>query len=246
VDSSQANENEIMAEVTASVLPSILLNHPQITYSLEGTQNEQRESFQGLGKAFAFAVLAIYALLAIPFKSYVQPFIVLSAVPFGLVGAIWGHLIMGMDLSVLSLCGMVALTGVVVNDSLILVDYVNRNVRTGIPLFEAVRTAGVARFRPIILTSLTTFAGLTPLLLETSVQAQVLIPMAVSLGFGVLFATLITLLIVPCSYTILEDLKVLFARIFWGQPREEEELPASAVPSPEWSRVPSLTESIPD
>ena len=246
VDSSQANENEIMAEVTASVLPSILSNHPQITYSLEGTQNEQRESFQGLGKAFAFAVLAIYALLAIPFKSYVQPFIVLSAVPFGLVGAIWGHLIMGMDLSVLSLCGMVALTGVVVNDSLILVDYVNRNVRTGIPLFEAVRTAGVARFRPIILTSLTTFAGLTPLLLETSVQAQVLIPMAVSLGFGVLFATLITLLIVPCSYTILEDLKVLFARIFWGQPREEEELPASAVPSPEWSRVPSLTESIPD
>ncbi len=246
VDSSQANENEIMAEVTASVLPSILFHHPQITYSLEGTQNEQRESFQGLGKAFAFAVLAIYALLAIPFKSYVQPFIVLSAVPFGLVGAIWGHLIMGMDLSVLSLCGMVALTGVVVNDSLILVDYVNRNVRTGIPLLEAVRTAGVARFRPIILTSLTTFAGLTPLLLETSVQAQVLIPMAVSLGFGVLFATVITLLIVPCSYTILEDFKVLFARIFWGQPREEEELPASAVPSPEWSRVPSLTESIPD
>ena len=225
VDSSQANENEIMAEVTASVLPSILSNHPQITYSLEGTQNEQRESFQGLGKAFAFAVLAIYALLAIPFKSYVQPFIVLSAVPFGLVGAIWGHLIMGMDLSVLSLCGMVALTGVVVNDSLILVDYVNRNVRTGIPLFEAVRTAGVARFRPIILTSLTTFAGLTPLLLETSVQAQVLIPMAVSLGFGVLFATLITLLIVPCSYTILEDLKVLFARIFWASHGRRKSFP---------------------
>ena len=237
VDSNQANENEIIAEVRASVLPQILANHPRVTYTLEGVQNEQRESFLGLRKGFLFAVLAIYALLAIPLKSYIQPLIVLSAVPFGLVGAIWGHLIMGMDLSVLSFCGMVALTGVVVNDSLILVDYVNRNVRAKVPLYKAVRTAGVARFRPIILTSLTTFAGLTPLLLETSVQAQVLIPMAVSLGFGVLFATVITLFIVPCSYTILEDIKVFFSRIFFGKPREEgsKKLPELPSSTPEWS-----------
>ncbi len=248
VDSAVANENEIVDELEASTLPEILRSHPRIHHTWEGVQQEQRESIEGLFQAFLFAVLGIYVLMAVLFKSYIQPLIVLSAVPFGLVGAIWGHLLMGMDLSVLSMCGMVALTGVVVNDSLILVDYVNRNVRGGMPLYDAVRAAGVVRFRPIILTSLTTFASLTPLLLEKSLQAQFLIPMAVSLGFGVLFATFITLLIVPCGYIILEDIREFFSRLFGGKPGEEQMYRPAAAPiaSPEWSDeelIPSIKES---
>ena len=207
VDAATANANEILESVTANVMPGILASYPGVRYTLEGTQREQQQSVEALGKGFLFSVLVIYALMAIPFKSYVQPVIVLSAVPFGLVGAVAGHLLMGMDLSVLSLCGMVALTGVVVNDSLVLVDFINRKVREeGEALLDAVSSAGVERFRPIMLTSLTTFAGLTPLLMETSVPAQCLSPMAISLAVGVLFATVITLGIVPASYLILDDL----------------------------------------
>jgi multidrug efflux pump subunit AcrB len=161
----------------------------------------------GLLRGFIIAQLAIYALLAIPFRSYLQPLIVMSAIPFGFIGAIWGHVVMGLNLTIMSIFGLVALTGVVVNDSLILVDFINRAYGKKIPLLQAIRQAGVARFRPILLTSLTTFAGLTPLLLERSVQAQFLIPMAVSLGFGVVFATFITLVLVPCLYAIVEDFK---------------------------------------
>ena len=157
------------------------------------------------------ALLLIYILLAIPFRSYGQPFIVMSAIPFGLVGAIWGHVMMGMNLTILSGFGLVALTGVVVNDSLVMVDFINRARAEGHPLLTAIREAGAARFRPIILTSLTTFAGLTPLLLERSLQAQFLIPMAISLAFGVLFATVITLILVPTIYHIFEDLKAWVA-----------------------------------
>ena len=155
----------------------------------------------------------MYALMAIPFRSYVQPLIVMSVIPFGLVGAIIGHWLFGEPLSQLSLYGIVALAGIVVNDSLVLVDYINRRRKEGTSLVDAVRTAGVARFRPIVLTSLPTFAGLTPILLETSLQAQFLIPMAISLSFGVLFATLITLLLVPCIYLVLEDLRNLGRKI---------------------------------
>ncbi len=151
-------------------------------------------------------------MLAIPFKSYVQPFIVMTVIPFGVVGAVLGHMLLGMTLSVISLMGMLALIGVVVNDSLVLVDYVNRKRREGMKLTPAITTAGVVRFRPVLLTSLTTFAGLTPLMLEKSMQAQFLIPMAVSLGFGVLFATFITLFLVPVNYRILEDLRALAGR----------------------------------
>jgi len=166
----------------------------------------------GLAKGFGIALLLIYALIAIPFRSYVQPLLVMTAIPFGLVGAVWGHLIMGLNLTILSMFGLVALTGVVVNDSLVLVDFVNRGRAEGTPVARAVRAAGAARFRPVILTSLTTFAGLTPLLLERSVQAQFLIPMAVSLAFGVVFSTVITLMLVPCGYLILEDLKGIVRR----------------------------------
>jgi len=158
--------------------------------------------------------LIIYALLAIPFRSYIQPLLVMGVIPFGIVGAIWGHVIMGINLTILSFFGIVALTGVVVNDSLVLVDFINRLRASGHSVREAIREAGKARFRPIILTTVTTFAGLTPLLLERSLQARFLIPMAVSLAFGVVFATFITLILVPVSYQILEDIASFFSRLF--------------------------------
>ncbi|WP_035476472.1 efflux RND transporter permease subunit [Aliagarivorans taiwanensis] len=186
---------------------------PQVSFSLEGEAKEQRESFGSLQLGLIFVLFVVYSLLAIPFRSYWQPLIVMSVIPFGCIGAILGHMLMGMSLSIMSMMGMLALVGVVVNDSLVLVDYVNRQRAQGIPLQQAVSQAGSARFRAVMLTSLTTFAGLMPLIFEKSTQAQFLIPMAVSLGFGILFATLITLLLVPVNYLLLEDAKGLFAKL---------------------------------
>ena len=149
-------------------------------------------------------MIVVYMLLAIPFKSYFQPLVVMSSIPFGLTGAMLGHLIMGINFSVLSMMGFVALTGVVVNDSLVMVDFINRYRSEGNSIMDAVLEAGPRRFRPIFLTSLTTFVGLTPLLLEKSIQAKFMIPMAVSLSFGVIFATTITLFLVPVGYLVLE------------------------------------------
>ncbi|NOX92240.1 MAG: efflux RND transporter permease subunit [Gammaproteobacteria bacterium] len=188
-------------------MDELLLKYPGVSYSLEGEQREQGETFGSLVFGALFTLFAIYALLAIPFRSYVQPLLVLIVIPFSIVGALLGHMVMGLNLNVLSLLGMLALAGVVVNDSLVLVDWINRKRREGMRLDEALRTAGGARFRPILLTSLTTFAGLTPLLLDKSTQAQFLIPMAVSLGFGILYATFLTLLLIPTGYRILEDAK---------------------------------------
>ena len=216
VDERQANANEIVAEVEQNVLPPLLADHPAVTYSLEGEQREQNEALSSLGRGFLIALLIIFGLLAIPFRSYIQPLLVMGVIPFGVVGAIWGHVVMGIDLTILSFFGIVALTGVVVNDSLVLVDFINRLRGSGHSIQEAIRKAGVARFRPIILTSITTFAGLTPLLLERSLQARFLIPMAVSLAFGVVFATFITLVLVPVSYQILEDIRSLFRRMLKG------------------------------
>ncbi len=211
VDASVANANEIAEDLSDQVLPELLANHRGLTWRFEGEQLEQRETLTSLGKGFVLALLAIYALMAIPFKSYLQPLIVMSAIPFGVIGAVLGHMLLGLELSVLSLCGMVALAGVVVNDSLVLVDNINRRVTRGESWVDAVREAGVARFRPILLTSMTTFAGLLPLLLERSVQAAFLIPMAVSLAFGVMFSTLVTLILVPAGTLMLEDLRGLAA-----------------------------------
>ena len=167
--------------------------------------------------------MAIFGLLAIPLRSYTQPLVIMSAIPFGIVGAVWGHVIMGLDLTILSMFGLVALTGVVVNDSLVLVDFINRHRQDADHLHAAIREAGAARFRPIFLTSLTTFAGLLPMLLERSLQAQFLIPMAVSLAFGVIFATFVTLMLVPCGYLIIEDITLLPGRLRgWFAPRAPE------------------------
>ncbi len=219
VDTETANANRILADLESRVLPALLADYPEVRYTFEGEQQEQRETLVGLRRGFAFALLAIYVLLAVPFRSYLQPLIVMSAIPFGLIGAFAGHLLMGLDLTILSGFGIVALTGVVVNDSLVMVDWINRAYRAGEPLDRATRDAGVARFRAILLTSLTTFAGLTPLLLERSLQAQFLIPMAVSLAFGVLFATFITLILVPVLYRIMEDAKRALRHTFGREER---------------------------
>lgn len=205
VDPAVANANEINAQIRKDVLPRLVHDFPGLKYSFEGEQRSQKESMQSLFRNFFVAQFAIFALLAIPFRSYTQPLIVMSAIPFGLVGAVIGHLVMGMDLSMLSVFGMVALTGVVVNDSLIMVDLINIERRSGTSLDQAIRDSGIRRFRPIMLTTATTFLGLTPMILERSLQARFLIPMAVSLGFGIIFATAITLLLVPTLYRILED-----------------------------------------
>jgi len=164
---------------------------------------------QSLMRGLLTALVVIYGLLAIPLNSYIQPLIIMAAIPFGIVGAVIGHLIMGYSLSVLSMFGVVALCGVVVNDSLVLINFANCKERTGMSRRDAVHQAGIQRFRPIILTTLTTFGGLSPMIFETSRQARFLIPMALSLGYGILFATVITLILVPSFYLIVEDLIIL-------------------------------------
>lgn len=203
------NANEIVERYTQEVLDEVSTRFPGVRYTFQGEQADQRDSLREMNVGFMGALLLMYILMAIPLKSYVQPLIVMSVIPFGMVGAVAGHAIMGFDLSIMSICGLVALAGVVVNDSLVLVDYVNRHRDEGSSMLEAARKAGARRFRPILLTSLTTFVGLMPMLLEDDMQAKFLIPMAVSLGFGILFATAITLILVPSLYVILEDVRRL-------------------------------------
>jgi multidrug efflux pump subunit AcrB len=205
VDNAVSNANDVVKSLRERDLPEIEASLPGVSFSFEGEQREQSEFLESLTRGWLMALLAIYALLAIPLRSYTQPLIIMSAIPFGLVGAVWGHLLMGYDFSMLSVIGLVALSGVVVNDSLVLVDHVNQHRNEGASLERSLIAAGTARFRAIMLTSLTTFAGLTPLMLETSMQARMLIPMGISLAFGVIFATAITLLLVPCAYLILDS-----------------------------------------
>jgi multidrug efflux pump subunit AcrB len=211
VDDATTNANEVLAALKQGPLLEFAERFPDVGISFEGEQREQADFLRSLAKGWSLALLVIFCLLAVPLRSYSQPLIIMSAIPFGAVGAVWGHILMRYDLSMMSLIGVVALSGVVVNDSLVLVDQINKFRVRGASAVEALSRAGRARFRAILLTSLTTFAGLTPLLLETSVQSKLLIPMAISLAFGVLYATLISLLIVPAHYLILEDLKDLLS-----------------------------------
>ena len=222
VDETVTNASEVRADLEQNYLPQLKTRHPGLRFAMEGAGKEQKESMADVMQGFVIALFGIYALLAIPFRSFSQPLIVMSAIPFGIVGAILGHLLMGINLTLLSLFGIVGLAGVVVNDSLILIDATNRIRSLGLTSFEAVSQAGALRFRAVILTSLTTFAGLTPMMLERSIQAQFLIPTAVSLGFGVLFATGITLILVPCGYVILEEVKDLLDRLLGKAPEHLE------------------------
>lgn len=198
-------QTRVLESLNEEVLPGLRADFPGLLWSFEGTQAEMRESTQALWGGFAMAMLIIYALLAIALNNYTQPLIVMVAIPFGIVGAVLGHILLGYDLSLVSLMGVIALAGVVVNDSLIMIDYANKK-RGDRSAFTAIHEAGLRRFRPIMLTTLTTFGGLTPIIMETSSQARQLIPMAISLGFGIVFATAIILVLVPCFYLALEDL----------------------------------------
>lgn len=213
-----ANANEVVASLTTEVLPQMLQRYPGVNWSFQGEQKDQRQSVGEIGQKALIALLGIYVLLAIPLRSYFQPLIVMSVIPFGLVGAVLGHMGMGLNLSIMSMCGVVALAGIVVNDSLVMVEFVNRERALGHSLREAALKAGVRRFRPILLTTVTTFVGIMPMALETDLQARFLIPMAVSLGFGILFATFITLFLVPVIYLIMEDAGRLLRRLFGMAP----------------------------
>ena len=231
VDPQVASTAALIGDLRERILPEMLTQFPDVFYTFRGTQEAQEEALSGLRVGFLLALIMIFGLLAIPLRSYAQPLIIMGAIPFGLVGALWGHMLMGLDVTFMTLLGLVALTGVVVNDSLIMVDFINRERRTGgeavageaatsggrAPaaggLEQAIRQAGGQRFRPIVLTSLTTFAGLVPMLADRSMQAAFFIPMAASLAFGVLFATFITLFLVPVAYAILDDLQRLPRRL---------------------------------
>jgi multidrug efflux pump subunit AcrB len=213
VDEAEANAGEINTDLYQNVLPGLRNQYPGLQYRFAGEERERNESLGSLKINFVIAMFAIYGLLAVLFRSYSQPVIVMSAIPFGIVGATIGHLIMGFNLSILSMFGIVALSGVVVNDSLIMIDLINRERKSGIELAKVLRDCATRRFRPIMLTTLTTFCGLLPMIAEKSLQARFLVPMAISLAFGVMFATSITLLLVPSLYMILEDIKTrLFSK----------------------------------
>ncbi len=205
----RSKAGQVLESLKSEALPALQKKYTGLRYSFEGRQADQRESMQSLMRGLLAALVVIFAMLAVPLNSYIQPMIIMAAIPFGIVGAVLGHLIMGYSLSVLSMFGVVALCGVVVNDSLVLIDFANRKEKAGMSRRDAVHQAGIHRFRPIILTTLTTFGGLSPMIFETSRQARFLIPMALSLGYGILFATLITLVLVPSLYLIIDDISQL-------------------------------------
>ncbi|MBU2277648.1 MAG: efflux RND transporter permease subunit [Gammaproteobacteria bacterium] len=209
-DKALIEPSKVVKEVREKTLVELSAKYPGITSELEGNTQDEADAMVDLAKAAVFALFCIYGLMAIPLKSYSQPLIIMSVIPFGLVGAVIGHMVLGLSMSIMSVFGLVALAGVVVNDSLIMVDFVNRAREEGITVKKAVVDAGTQRFRAILLTSLTTFVGLAPIVLERSLQAKVVVPMAVSLAFGILFATVITLVLIPALYVILDDFKGLF------------------------------------
>ena len=209
VDRSIRAPEEILASLMANELPRILENHPGVGYRLAGEAEQRSESMGSIVRTALLALLVIYTLLAIPLQSYLQPLVIMSVIPFGAVGAILGHLLLGKSLVFFSLLGIVALSGVVVNSSLVLVDYINRRRTPGDDLERTVSQAGAVRFRPIVLTSVTTFVGLTPMMLDTTISTHLFVPMAISLAFGVLLGTVITLFLVPCLYLALEDIHQL-------------------------------------
>lgn len=202
LDEVKANADLIIGELQKYFVPDMLASYPAVSVRWEGQREQSNESVSSLIFGFAIAILAMFVLLVLQFRSYIQPLLILAIVPFGMIGAVWGHALLGLPLTLFSMFGLVALAGVVVNDSIVLIDFINARVRAGIPIRMALVESGQRRFRPIILTSLTTIAGLAPLLTERSFQAQLLIPMAASLAFGLMVATVLVLLLVPVFYLL--------------------------------------------
>jgi multidrug efflux pump subunit AcrB len=217
VDPLVVTGQELSGQLEDEILPQLAAIDPLLSYSFGGEQQEQAESFSAMGKGFLLALLVMYALLAVPFRSYVQPLIIMSAIPFGVIGAMLAHLAMGLPLGILSLFGIIGLSGVVVNDSLVMIDFINELKGRGMEYNEAIVMGAKQRFRPIFLTSVTTFLGVAPLVFETSLQAQFLIPMAASLGFGTLFATAILMVLVPALATVEHRAEVWFRRVVMGR-----------------------------
>jgi multidrug efflux pump subunit AcrB len=211
VDAEQIEPFEVTTDIRDNYIPELLRKYPLVTSEVSGRIQQEMESVNTQIRDFMISLMVIFSLLAIPLKSYSQAFMIMVVIPFGVIGAVLGHLMLGMDLNVFSVFGLLAAAGVVVNDSLVMVDYVNNGRKSGKRLIDAVIHAGTKRFRAIMLTSITTFTGLVPIIFfETSTQALIVIPMAVSLAFGVLFATLVTLIFIPSLYMIIEDVKKLF------------------------------------
>lgn len=224
VDSHKANANEIFAELIQNYFPQIKNRYPDVQLALQGEQKKMRESFSSLFIGFPLAVLGIFVIVATIFRSYSQPFVIMFTIPFGIIGSILGHLLLGYDLSIMSIFGMVALTGVVVNDAIVLIERINENLAEGMPFFEAIQKGGVRRFRAIFLTSLSTVGGLAPMIMETDMQARFLIPMALSLAAGVIFATVLTLVLIPSLLVILNDFRRIIHRIKHGAWVSREEV----------------------
>jgi len=214
IDEEVVEPNTIIKQVEENLLPQLKSNFPGVKSELGGSIEEEQAQESEFVTFLIAGLLMIYILLAIPLKSYGQPLIIMSVIPFSLTGAIWGHFIFGIDLSILSLFGLIAAAGVVINDSLVMTDFINQRRKQGHAILAAVTEAGCARFRAITLTSITTFVGVLPIMFETSTQAKIVIPMAVALGFAILYATFVTLILVPCLYMILEDLKAKFVWLF--------------------------------
>lgn len=214
IDEEAVEPNEAIDKVYSELIPQLQKTYPSVMTELGGDIEEQQAQANEQQVFFVAAMIMVYVLLAVPLKSYGQPLIIMSVIPFSMTGAIWGHFLLDLDLSMMSFFGIIAAAGVVINDSLVMTDYVNQRRRQGYSIAEAVVEAGTARFRAITLTSITTFAGVLPLLFETSLQAAFVVPMAAALGFAVMYATLVTLILVPCLYMILEDIAKLFARLF--------------------------------
>jgi len=223
-----ANANSIVSNIRKLEAAQLLSDVPGLEFGLGGEMAEQADALGSLGIGFFLAHIVMFSILAIAFQSYSQPLLVMSAIPFGMVGAVWGHVFMGYELSLVSFMGIVALSGVVCNDSVLLIVSINRNRESGMALLDAVVAACRRRFRPIFLTSVTTFFGLAPMILESSFQARFLVPMAISLGFGVLFATFIMLLIVPCNFVIMEDARAYFRALIASRRAREIVAPAPA------------------
>jgi multidrug efflux pump subunit AcrB len=232
VDANKTNAQEIMGKLRTEYFPELRAKHPGVISSFEGVQKENADALGSLVIGFPLALLGIFVIIATIFRSYLQPFVIMVTVPFGIVGAVYGHLIMGLfkggyDLTLMSVFGMVALSGVVVNDAIVLIECVNNMIADGVPFYEALRRGGARRFRAIFLTTVSTVGGLTPMILETDLQAQFLIPMALSIAAGVAFATLLTLLLIPCLLGILNDFRrILYALRHGRWPTHEEVEPA--------------------
>jgi len=227
VDAAQVEPFEVTKDIRDKFIPELLRKYPLVKSEVSGRIQQEMESANKQIRDFVLSLMVIFTLLAVPLKSYSQPLMIMTVIPFGIVGAMVGHMLLGMDLNVLSMFGIIAAAGVVINDSLVMVDYVNNSRKEGMSLTDAVVHSGCRRFRAIMLTSFTTFIGLVPIMLETSMQAKMVIPMAVSLAFGVLFATVVTLVMIPSLYLVIEDIRRLFKRKKAN--KESVELPAKSL-----------------